>query len=214
MNILILAQLHLNNELPSVQLSYAIVFSEILNNTMSLSAAEKMRRYRAKIKESDRYEEVLQKDRNRWQERKRNGKIKPISEKSARQQRQQRRTWKQAQVKCRQRKASTKNLATPPETPCTSTDTPPSFSRQKLQAILKKRQQKARVEYDLKKVASKMKQYARLAEMYKKRLQREKARNKLTDTPRTKTRLLLRHATSKEVRKTLTFHHAVVDSIR
>ena len=50
--------------------------------------------------------------------------------------------------------------------------------------------------------------------MYKKRLQREKARNKLTDTPRTKTRLLLRHATSKEVRKTLTFHHAVVDSIR
>ena len=214
MNILILAQLHLNNELPSVQLSYAIVFSEVLNNTMPLSAAEKMRRYRAKIKESDRYEEVLQKDRNRWQERKRNGKIKPISEKSARQQRQQRRTWKQAQVKCRQRKASTKNLATPPSTPCTSTDTPPSFSRQKLQAILKKRQQKARVEYDLKKVASKMKQYARLAEMYKKRLQREKARNKLTDTPRTKTRLLLRHATSKEVRKTLTFHHAVVDSIR
>ena len=60
---------------------------------MPLTAAEKQRRYRQRLKEKD-LEGVKEKERNRWRRRKAEGKIKSIGDMSARQQRSKRKEWK------------------------------------------------------------------------------------------------------------------------
>ena len=73
--------------------------------SMPLSAAEKTRRYRARLQEDEeRLAAVREKDRRRWHERKEVGKIRLIAHKTAREQRGQRRKWRTQQRKCRQNK--------------------------------------------------------------------------------------------------------------
>ena len=58
---------------------------------MPLSVAEKQRRYRERIKQDpERYNEYLSKEKKRWEDRKKTGKIKLISDMTKREKRHKR----------------------------------------------------------------------------------------------------------------------------
>ena len=187
---------------------------------MPLSAAEKMRRYRDRLQQDEeRLAAVREKDRKRWHERKEDGKIRLIAHKTAREQRGQRRKWRTQQRKCRQNKINLQRNLTPPSTPTAMQPVAvipmPVVSRQKKQALKQTKRQKSKTEYELKKLRQQLQHKKRLVDMYRKRLQRATAlRVSKNDTPRTKTRKFLRHATSSMIRKSLIFHHALVDQVR
>ena len=85
---------------------------------MPLSAAEKQRRYRERLNNDPvRREAYLNKERQRWEARKRAGTIKTISQCTPREQRQRRRSWRTHQAKCRQRKMMANRIITPPASP-------------------------------------------------------------------------------------------------
>ena len=82
---------------------------------MPLSVAEKQRRYRERIKQDpERYNEYLSKEKKRWEDRKKTGKIKLISDMTKREKRHET-SWKNQQAKCRQRKKSIDDHLTPPQ---------------------------------------------------------------------------------------------------
>ena len=91
----------------------------------------------------------------------------------------------------------------------------PMVSRQKKQALKQRKRQKSKTEYELKKIRQQLQHKQRLVDMYRKRLQRATAlRVSQHDTPRTKTRKFLRHATSAMIHKSLIFHHALLDQVK
>ena len=173
---------------------------------MVLTAAEKQKRYRERMKQDpEKYQCYLQAERKRWKTRRSEGKIKGIKEMSTRAQRQQRRQWKTQQKECRQRKKNARCLETPPNSPLDHEEEPkPTTSRQKLQGKKAARALKAKQKYRNQRTEAR-------AEMYKKRWQRELAKHRDPPTPRTKTRNLLQCAPSTAIRKTLEFHHTIID---
>ena len=184
---------------------------------MPLSAAEKQRRYRERLKENaELYEDYLQKERNRWQERKQSGKLKQISDMTKREQRQKRRRWKEQQRKCREKKLAF-DETTPPPTPVGPT---PGPSRQAVEGRKVRRRKLAQLHYRLKRAQQDVHRSRRQAERFKKRWQRaiqkqsESVIGQCMETPRSKTRRLLRTACTSSVRKTLIFHHALVDQMK
>ena len=93
-------------------------------NTKQVSAAERLRKYRAEIKADPiRYAEYLQKERERYQKRKEDGKIKSIAELSNREKRRKRKDWRKKKHEQKKRQLKVKlgmqyiGQNTPPRTP-------------------------------------------------------------------------------------------------
>lgn len=90
--------------------------------SMPLSAAEKQRRYRARRdQDPERRAKYLEWERKKWKRDREQGKKKSIHECSQREQRLQRRKWRQAQAKSRAAKKAVSvalsSVATPPVSP-------------------------------------------------------------------------------------------------
>ena len=133
---------------------------------------------------------------------------------SQRDQRLVRRRWRQRQRRKRD-KDKEPSLLTPPGSP----DSQPAPSRQKTSSTKKKISIVKKCKYDNKQLRNKLNQVKRKCNMYRKRLERAKAKDKphasnKADTPKTKTRKLLRYSSAKTVRKTLDFHHVLTDQIK
>jgi len=180
---------------------------------MPLSAAEKQRRYRERLRlDPALYSTYLEKERIRWQERKESGKLKQIDELTEREQRRKRRTWKEQQRKCREKHKAAAEILSPPHTPVEMFHE----SRQLKQSKTKRSKTVAKLRYCLKKTQKDLCRSQRQTSKFKKRWQRavEQHKGNVPETPRTKTRRLLQYAGPSLVRKTLIFHHAIIDQIR
>ena len=173
---------------------------------MALFNAEMQRNYRRR-RDADpqRREKYLEKERQAYQDSKMNRTRKSIKEMSAREQRAERKRWRIYKQQWR-KKNKDKNQHTPPASPDS-----PFQSRQKSQSLKKKNKEKAKCCRDLKLLKNELLKEKKKVNMYKKRWIREKQKAHkvhLDDTPRTKSKKLLRSFSQKTVEKTLVFHHA------
>ena len=186
---------------------------------MALSAAEKQRLYRARRDaDPERRARHIQKEKKRWEARKLTGDphAKSIGDMTERQKRHVRRYWKIERARNRkemkERKKHLDNMATPPSSP-------PMDNVNVNQSWSDRRRMKARKERHrrMDNLTKLYKKQIRETEKYKKRWQRllhhTRANNEAA-SPRSRTMYLLRHATTSTIRKTLTFHHAVLVQIK
>ena len=179
---------------------------------MALSNAEIQRRYRER-RDNDpvRRQQNRTKDVNRYHTAKDAGKIKSINQMSDRERRVQRRRWRKTQKQKRKRikdAASQLNL-TPPMSPVSpeyvNVDTSERHKRKKSH----NKSQRNKMKRLTKELESAKRSNAR----YRKRLERMQ-NDKNTDSPRTKTKKLLRISTESSIRKKLLFHHVLLEQMR
>lgn len=185
---------------------------------MPLSAAEKQRRYRERRdQDPEKRANFLQKQKERYQTDKAVGKRKLVSDMTAREKRQQRKYWKVKQRDFRQRRTIEIDIInmTPPQTPIQMID--PEPSRQLKQSKRKILRETSKVYRDNEWLKIKLRTAEKKAQMYRKRWERlaesHKAHENI-DTPRTKTKKLLRCYSAKVVQKTLDFHHALIAQLK
>jgi len=184
---------------------------------MPLTVKERQRRFRKKLKtDPERFKKFKKKERKRYHDNKAVGIVKLINEKPERAQRNQRRRWRKNKQRQRQKLKDVEKQITPPASPAND-DTPsiPSCSHQKIRAQKKRNINKAKCYRDNLLLEKKMENGNRTIDMLRKKLKRSTT-NKKADTPRTKTRKLLRHfgKVDSNVRKTLTFHYTIMQQIR
>ena len=181
---------------------------------MPLSAAEKQRRYREKLKNLDR-EGMKEKEHRRWHQRKAAGKIKVVSDMTPREQRLQRRMWKKSNESRAERRRSTNAIT--------------EESRQKVRGRREKRRDRSlayRKIDSLEKEVSKLKndcskyrkRALRTRELLNKHAQNclhMKLNNKVCedseDTPRKKARKMSHEP---KVRRILKFHYSLVAQLK
>ncbi|XP_063237276.1 uncharacterized protein LOC134539299 [Bacillus rossius redtenbacheri] len=166
-----------------------------------------------------RYEEAKKKERERYHERKRLGKIKSVNEMSSREQRNIRKNWRQRSKKYY---SSKKNQEMDQmQTDCTSPPSPqpgPSEKKdnQSHRLILGKKKRRSNqhaFKNKIKSLEERLKKVEKKAEKYKKRLQRSQNRKK--ETPRKSVaRLLKGQRVTPEVKEKLLFHEVITKQVR
>ncbi|CAC5425379.1 unnamed protein product [Mytilus coruscus] len=187
---------------------------------MGMSNAERQRKFREnRNKDLVKREAYLNKEKERYQKEKRTGKKKSVKDMTEREKRSARRKWRTAKHKERSAKKTLLKLMTPPNTPESSPNLQPGPSRQKVQSVKKRNRDQAKCYRDNKILEDKLAKQKRKIQMYKQRYLREKRKGAnfdkpCPDTPRTKTKKLLRNFSQKEVRKTLIYHYAMEGQIK
>lgn len=185
---------------------------------MALTAKERARRWRERQKnDPEKHQRYLENEKERYRSRKNSGKLKCISELTERQKRSVRKRWRKNQKQKREKDKDIANLITvntPPDSPGNEdiylVDGRRSSGRKKV------RRDRAKAYREVKKLKVKLQKKEKEIHKYKKRLYRERARiNQGKDSPRTKTRKLLRgQSVSDEVRRKLLFHQTLVKGLR
>lgn len=129
------------------------------------------------------------------------GKIVPVAALTNRNQRHKRRAWREQQRKCRENKKRAAALLSLPNTPEAGNV---GGSRQMGQARIARARINSNLHNQIKKANDKLHILEREKEKYRKRWERaiNKDKASLPDTPRTKTRKLLRCKSSSMVRRT------------
>ena len=200
------------------------------------SGKERKRVWMQKIRaDPSAHAEYLRKERERYRKRKEEGKIKPISNLTEREQRQQRKNWRRNQRYKRAQSKIMKKVITPPVTP---EGTPPNSSPESAAEVSDHdatsrenpmrplRRLEVLLESERKKSGSykeRSDKYKRRSDDYKKKMnkyrmrlnraQSEETENKTPSTPESKARFILRQNHSK-IRKCLTVHNAVNECIK
>ena len=186
---------------------------------MPLSDKVKQKAYRDRIRSDPvKYAAYLERDR------KRGNKARNIADKSERGQRQQRREWKVRQQRSRARRKELKKQVpiTPPQSPDgpnANPDVNPGHgvdvhgSRQRRQGEVQRSRNRTRLNSQIRSLQHKLEQTERDASRYRKRWQRLVSSNP-QESPRSKTRRLLRYGTTEDVRKIILFHNVVMEQIR
>ena len=177
---------------------------------MVLTAAEKMRRHREKIKKDpDKYAIYQMKEKKRWVQRKKDKKVKSIKDLSLREQRLTRRKWRKAQASSRQKKKNAQSNLTPPTSPSEVPLTRQYISgrKQKLKQLSKVFRENERLKFQLKTANKQL-------DRYRKRWERATETRNVDDTPRSKTKKLLRNFSSGLIRKKLFAYEVLIQEIK
>lgn len=189
---------------------------------MPTSAAERTRKYRAKIKaDPEKYLAAKAKDRACWKIRREMGKVKTIAELTPREKRARRRYWHDHNIK---RKARRQQRATSPATTSTAAATPtpmPHPSHQKQRGQKTKRRDRASAYRRIDSLKDAIAKLTKQKEKYRKQTARAKKSNKVVNqgrrgqgaSPRKCAKELLTKNTRK-VHRELTFHYAVLHQLR
>jgi hypothetical protein len=187
---------------------------------MPMTAAERQRKRRQAIRCNEKLnEEYKDKERKRWHERVAAKRAKLIGDMSDREKRYKRAKWRRSQKKLRQSRTSRQKANNSGETEaqehkyCMNTDE----SRQKQLGRRNIKRTNRQAYRTINSLQAKLQNMQRRCRKYEKRLQRLKGTQASGDTPRSRTRHLLRSRTSRSletVGRTLVFHHALINSIR
>ncbi|XP_064601012.1 uncharacterized protein LOC135467176 [Liolophura sinensis] len=175
---------------------------------MPLSAAEKQRRYRQRRDaDPERRNNFLQKERRRWHDNKgKSASRLSVDQLTDRERRNRRKYWRKKQQTHRATQKSARNIMTPP---CSPDDN----GNGRRESGLRRRRARAKRSKDMKDLTEALQQERRRAERYRKRYNR--LLNRTSDSPRSKTRQLLRNFhVGKSVRQTLNFHFALVSDLK
>lgn len=192
---------------------------------MPLSAAERMRQYRKRIKEDNsKYDQYIEKERQRYKERKEKGNIKAIHELPARAQRAERKKWRDRKRKQRSKQKQVDDLInnTPPHTPpgISSGSAFPivlrDSSERRQKGRKKVKRDRASAYRKIKVLEEDLKNHKRINERLRKRLYRQgKRQQESLDSPRKKTQEIVRNQKVNETtRRILLFHNVLVAGLR
>ena len=191
---------------------------------MALSAAEKQRRYRERRdKDPVRRNEYLQKQRQKYRDDLAVGKKKHVADMSERELRKTRRKWRKKKTEYRKRKRDEKPLEdllpTPDVSPNTSpTRNPLNTSNRGKNIERKRNRERAKCYRDNDKLRKEIENQNRLINNLRRQINRNNSKmskKEKADTPRTKTRKLLKNfrapysADAKKVKRAL-FHHFIL----
>ena len=203
---------------------------------MPLSAAEKQRRYRQRLKVKD-CDAAKEKERQRWHQRKAAGKITAISDLSERQQRAKRRYWRQQnKLRVQRKKESVAEAAigedeieSPISTSASCISVNSGGSRQKIRGRKEKRKDRSAAYRKIHALETQVSRLKRECERFRKQAARAKAqkgvaRNRAKDvssveynnacdddTPRKKARKL---SNDPKVRRVLKFHYSIMSQLK
>ncbi|KAK6183523.1 hypothetical protein SNE40_010993 [Patella caerulea] len=181
---------------------------------MPLSAAEKQRWYRQRRDaDPERRARYLQNEKDKYIKDKETGKKKQVKDMSKREHRLKKKEWRQYKKDFKARQKAAENILTPPGSPIMPVPAPPS--RQRKQAVRNRSRAKSKIYRKISLLETQLELEKKRAAKYKKRFQREKT--KLEETPRKKTRKLLRnlHRDSKKtVHRTLSYHFSLMDQMK
>ena len=182
---------------------------------MPKSRAEIQKLYRLRRdSDPDRRASYLEKEQQKYEKDKESGRKKLVKDMNEREKRLSRREWKRKKDISRdaQKRAA---HGTPPETPTATTS---ARSRQSVSGARMRRKHTNAAYKRIKLLEDQLTQTKRKLESYKKKYQRavKPQVRSVHDTPRTKTRKLLRCFTAhkRNVRRVLCFHYALVDTIK
>ena len=191
---------------------------------MPLSNAERQRLYRIRRNaDPGRRAQYLTKKKEKYKADIQLHKRLKVADMTVRQQRQQRREWRSRQKLCREKQQQfCKEMQvemTPVGADCTvsssTQETTPTAttSRSSRGRKLVSRNRSSLYRENLRLRESVQKCNAKI-ECYRKRLQRLHAKNRKADTPRKATRAMMKRQNKAEIKKTLTFHHALVAQVK
>ena len=179
-------------------------------SSKALTAAEKQRCYRQRRNSNqEKRAEFLSKCRQKYQLDKQLGKRKSIQEMTERAQRHQRKVWRQQQQDHRRKLQNEIQTLTPPNLPTTQYEIPmvanPGPSRQRTTEKKIQKRMKNKCFKDNVKLQQHVDMLSKRVNVYKQRWLKEKVKTGdklgIEDTPRTKTRKLLRNFVSKKTKK-------------
>ena len=181
---------------------------------MGLSNAERQRRFRQRRNaDPQKRERYLKSGKERYKDDCKRGKIKPVSQMTDREKRAARKKWRNQKRKDRVRMKLATETLNKMYTPPLSPESPPK--RQEKRHRKKKRREEAKSYRERRKMQGEIETLKRKLNMYKKRLTRMKSTNeKMPDTPRQKTRRLLRHFSKKEVKRSLFSYQVLVHALK
>ncbi|CAC5379288.1 unnamed protein product [Mytilus coruscus] len=191
---------------------------------MVLTGAERVKLWRERQKSDPRkYGEYLQKERNRYKDKKISGVVKPIEDMTEREQRRTRKHWRKHQANKRERMKQaieTNNFLannTPPVSP-ENGEFQQNIRRTNAQRRGRKkvRKDRSKAYRQLRKLSVRLISAEKLNQRYRQRLHRMKNKGKLSsESPRSKTNILLKKQNvSPKVRKTLLYHFSLVEGIK
>lgn len=192
-----------------------------------LSAEERKRRNREYQKrrmeklnsQPELKEEFLRKERERWANRVRDGKLKKICNLQEREKRQKRKFWRQAQRESRERRKKAEevhqSLSTPPESPLDISFEEARGSRQLLAGARLRHKTRKRHSRQIKALKDKLGKVQKERDKLRKQLERRKLHS-TEDSPQTKTRSMLKGSKLRNplIRRTLLFHHSLTKEMR
>lgn len=192
---------------------------------MAMSNAERQRKFRLNRDiNPEKRAAYLRKEKDRNVKKTDSGIIKNVQAMTEREKRAARKKWRSLKRKARARAKehvkTMQNIVTPPSTPGSNEHAEDEYlqSRQKQQSSKKKKRQVAKCFRDNDLLKKELEKQKLLTQKYRKRLQRQpemlQKQECKADTPRTRTRTLLRHYPKKIVRKTLVFQSALIDQIK
>ena len=173
---------------------------------MASTAAERQRKRRAKLKnEPHKRAEVLKKDRERWHARKTS--IVDLDDRGARKQRRQ---WRDVKRDYRRRIQCVNEVLanSPPRTPDTTR------GRQCQRGHVLRRANARKLRNELQQRDTQLQEEKRKSDMYRKRWERITKRSSNPQSPRSKTRQLLRNMTPHAARRNLLIHQVLVEQIK
>jgi len=181
-----------------------------------LSRAEIQKNYRLR-KKAENLEAYLQKERDRGHDRRRNNKVKVVTDLTDREHRRLKKDWRDRQRRSRLCRKNAEAYS-----PATSTDGRDCLRQR---GRKKKRRAEARSYRTITKLRNSLVAVKRAKDRYRKKLERLQKpktptglQNEETpekNTPRTKTRKILKNCTvSTPVRKTLIFHNVLIDEMQ
>ncbi|CAG2213684.1 unnamed protein product [Mytilus edulis] len=191
---------------------------------MVLTGAERAKLWRERQKSDPRkYSEYLQKERNRYKDKKISSVVKPIEDMTEREKRRTRKHWRKHQANKRERTKQaieTNNFLsdnTPPVSP-ENGDFQQNIRRTNAQRRGRKKGEKDRSKAyrQLKKLNVRLISAEKLNQRYRQRLHRMKKKGKLSsESPRSKTNILLKgQNVCPKRRKTLMYHFSLVEGIK
>ncbi|MCG8046239.1 MAG: hypothetical protein N0E48_11390, partial [Candidatus Thiodiazotropha endolucinida] len=183
-----------------------------------MSNAERQRRFRERRDaDENRRREYLLKSKEKYRNDKTSGKRKLVKDMTGREKRHQRKLWRNQKRKEKERQKAL--LLTPPASP-EILEIQQICSRQKKQENKVRNRDRAKCYRDLKNRDKEIEILNRKVEMYKKRWLREKGKH-LIETPRTKTRNLLKNVSRNfkdhkfsKLRRNLFMNNVVIQQIR
>ena len=183
---------------------------------MAMSNAERQRKYRQRRDaDHNKRQQHLKESRERYVRDRQTGRNKSIGEMTDREKRMVRKKWRNQKRKDRERKKMLTKAVQSEISPPSSPELPrPSNSSQKSMQIKRDKRKKAKCYRENEKLKIEVEMMQRRIAMYKKRLFRLQQCKRPSESPRARTKLLLRNLSKEDVKRCIFKYNVVMEQLK
>ena len=183
---------------------------------MAMSNAERQRKYRQRRDaDHNKRQQYLKESRERYVRDRQTGRNKSIGEMTDREKRMVRKKWRNQKRKDRERKKMLTKAVQSEISPPSSPELPrPSNSSQKSMQIKRDKRKKAKCYRENEKLKIEVEMMQRRIAVYKKRLFRLQQCKRPSESPRARTKLLLRNLSKEDVKRCIFKYNVVMEQLK